>query len=65
MDRSEWYISNFIPMDSKNFEFRDIDFAIGFVFKNKKERFQKSKKLNHVRSIDPWKFLKRDFPLNA
>ena len=35
---AQWYNSNLIPIESKYFEFRDFDFAIGFVFKNSIER---------------------------
>ena len=35
--RIHWLVSNFIPMDSKKFRFRNFDFIIRFAIKNKSE----------------------------
>ena len=45
-----WLVSNFIPMDSTKFEFRDFDSIIRFVIKNESE-------IEKLRS--------RDFPENS
>ena len=36
-DQRYWLVSNFIPLDSKKFEFRDFDFIIRFAIKNESE----------------------------
>ena len=40
--RTQWLVSNFIPMDSKKFEFRNFDYTIRFAIKNesKIEKFR-------------------------
>ena len=35
--RKQWLDSNFIPMDSKKFEFRNSDYIIRFAIKNESE----------------------------
>ena len=47
LDHSLWLVSNFIPMDSKKFEFRNFDWIIRFAIKNESE-------IEKFRSRDQW-----------
>ena len=44
---SQWLVSNFIPMDSKKFEFRKFVYIIRFAIKNESE-------IEKFRSRDQW-----------
>ena len=54
LNGTNWLVSNFIPMDSKKFGFRNFDWIIRFAIKNESE-------IEKFRSRDRWIVGKKRF----